>query len=61
MRDLILRPSGLSDPSKAYALQLRSHESAGETEYYTICRVSVELAKEIVNAGAPSWLFREPR
>jgi hypothetical protein len=60
MSDLILRPSGLPDPNKAYALQIRKHESAGETEYLTLCRVSEAMGKEIVRAGAPYWLFNEP-
>ena len=56
MPDLILRPSGLS-PDKPWALQLRYHESLGETEYYTVARVSDPVAHEIARAGAAYWLF----
>lgn len=61
MSDLILRSFGLSPPGKPYALQIRKHESLGETEYYTICYVSLEMGKEIVKAGAPYWMFGEPQ
>ena len=59
MADLILRPTALI-PGKPWALQLRYHESLGETEYVTIARVSDERAREIVKAGAPFWLFGDP-
>ena len=59
MPDLILRPSNSAE--KPWALQLRYHESLGETEYYTIARVSREMADEIIRAGAPIWLYGEPR
>lgn len=58
MPDLILRPSGLA--SHPWSLQLRFHESVGETDYHTIARVSDEVARKIVEAGAPYWLFGEP-
>lgn len=61
MVDLILRPSGFEEKhKKPWALQLRFHESCGETEYHTLCRVNDETAKEIIRAGAPEWLFGEP-
>lgn len=59
MADLILRPSSLVD-GKPWALQLRYHESIGPTEYHTITRVSDEMAKAIVDAGEPFFLFGEP-
>jgi hypothetical protein len=59
MVDLILRPSTLVE-GKAFALQLRWHESLGETEYYTIGRVSEGLAEDIIRAGAPYWMLGEP-
>lgn len=59
MPNLILRPS--SNVEKPWALQLRYRESLGETEYYTIARVSREAADEIIRAGTPIWLFDEPR
>jgi hypothetical protein len=40
-------------------LQLRNHGPA-ETEYLTIARVSDELAREIIRAGAAFWLFGDP-
>lgn len=58
MVDLILRPSTLVK-DKPWALQLRYHESLGETEYATITRVSDETAKEIVRAGKPEFLFND--
>jgi hypothetical protein len=60
MVDLVIRPSGRNDPKQAWAVQLRWHESLGETEYQTLCRVPDEVAREIVRAGAPSWLFGDP-
>lgn len=59
MVDLILRPSTI-DPKNSFALQLRFHESLGETEYYTLCRISAGIADDIVRAGAPDFLFDEP-
>ena len=59
MPDLILRPSTLL-PDKPWALQLRYHESCGPTEYHTIARVSADIAREIVRAGTPFWLFGDP-
>lgn len=61
MPDLVLRPSGQPDPKRAWSLQLRSHESLGETEYYTVARVSEGVAREIIKAGAAFWLFGEPK
>lgn len=58
MADLILRPSGLVD-GKPWALQLRYHGMA-ETNYHTIARVSDEVAREIIAAGTPFWLFGDP-
>ena len=59
MPDLILRPSDIN-ANKPWALQLRYHESFGETEYTTIARVTKEIAEEIVLAGGAYWLFGEP-
>lgn len=59
MADLILRPSTLVE-GKPWALQLRSHESVGPTEYHSITRVSEEMAKAIVDAGEPFFLFGDP-
>lgn len=56
--NLILRPSGLV-AGKPWVLQLRYHGPA-ETQYHTIARVSEEMAREIVAAGAPTWLFGDP-
>lgn len=58
MVDLVLRPSELVE-GKPWALQLRWHESLGETEYQTVARVTDETAKEIVRAGKPEFLFSE--
>ncbi len=61
MPDLILRPAGGPEPSdKKWALQLRYHESLGETEYITIARVTDPAAREIIKAGAAFWLFGDP-
>jgi hypothetical protein len=61
MVDLILRPSSLSaDARIRWALQLRYHDSCGETEYATLCRVSDATAEEIVRAGGAYWLFDDP-
>lgn len=64
MPDLILRPAGgppPHNPRQKWALQLRYHESLGETEYYTVARVSDGVAREIIAAGAAVWLFGEPK
>lgn len=58
MPDLILRPTGLAE--KPWALQLRYHESVGETEYHTVARITEEVAREIIKAGATRWLFGDP-
>mgnify|MGYP001580906016 CR=1 FL=1 len=61
MVDLVLRPSGIKDdPKRAWSLQLRWHESLGETEYHTLCRTSIEVAREIIRAGECGWLFGDP-
>lgn len=60
MADLILRPSTVV-PGKPWALQMRYHESCGETEYHTVTHVSDELAFAMVDAGEPSFLFGDPR
>lgn len=59
MVDLVLRPSALV-PGKPWAMQLRWHESVGETEYATLARVGEHTAREIIRAGAPFWLFGDP-
>ena len=58
MAELVLRPSGL--PDKPWSLQLRYHESVGETEYVTIARVDEETARAIGDAGPVCWLFGKP-
>lgn len=60
MADLILRPSGLSDPRRAFSLQLRHHGPV-ETDYHTIARVSRVEADAIIAAGGAYWLFGEPK
>lgn len=61
MSDLVLRPAGGPEPiTKPWALQLRYHESLGETEYVTIARVTEPVAREIIKAGAAFWLFGDP-
>ncbi|MDH0125473.1 hypothetical protein N7376_15805 [Brucella intermedia GD04153] len=59
MADLVLRPS--NDPAKPFSLQLRKHDSLGETGYFTLCRVTREIADEIISAGGAFWLFGEPK
>jgi len=62
MPSLILRPSGLPEAKgRPWALQVRYHESLGETEYYTLAYVSDPVARDIIKAGAPYWLFGEPK
>jgi hypothetical protein len=61
MVDLILRPSGLEEKhNKPWSLQLRWHESLGETEYRTLAKVDDDTAREIIRAGACGWLFGAP-
>jgi hypothetical protein len=59
MASLILRPSGIKE--RPWSLQLRYHESLGETEYHTLARVSEHTAREIIKAGKAYWLFGEPK
>ncbi|WP_034999333.1 hypothetical protein [Beijerinckia mobilis] len=59
MANLILRPSELIE-GKPWSLQLRYHDCCGPTEYTTLTRVSDEIAREIIHAGACEWLFGEP-
>ena len=40
--------------------RVRYHDSLGPTEYRTLCYVSEDVAREIVNAGGAIWLFGEP-
>lgn len=60
MVNLIVRPTGLTDPKRAWLLQLRNHSSPGEVEYTTIAWLSADMARTIVDAGAPYWLFGDP-
>lgn len=60
MVDLVLRPAA-AVPDRPFALQLRWHESLGETEYQTLCHVSRPLADEIIRAGGAYWLLGKPR
>lgn len=59
MVSLIIRPSGLENPEKAWSLQLRYHDLCG-TDYVTLCRVDDSTAREIIDAGPAAWLFGEP-
>ena len=59
MVDLVLCPSGRDE--KSYSLQLRWHESLGETEYQHLAFVDEETAREIISAGKPIWLLDEPK
>lgn len=58
MVDLILRPSGNAE--KPWKLQLRWHESLGETEYQTLTLVTRKTAGEIIRARSAFWLFGPP-
>lgn len=60
MVDLVIRPSGLADPERAWALQLRLHDSSGETEYLTLARLSRRRAEYVLQAGKAFWLFGAP-
>lgn len=58
MPDLILRPARPEAP-KPWALQLRFSDMA-ETNYHTLCYVTEEQARDIIEAGKPYWLFGDP-
>jgi hypothetical protein len=61
MISLVLRPSGIEDPAKAWALQIRDYACQGiNPDYHTICHVSREMADLIIEGGAPYWLFGDP-
>ena len=59
MPNLILRPSGRPIPQE-WVLQLRYHDILGPTEYVDIRHMSAEMAREILKAGEPFLLFKEP-
>lgn len=61
MTDLILRPSGRPEPQHAWSLQLRYHDNLGGTEYVTLVNISEARAREVIESGAPFWLFGEPK
>jgi hypothetical protein len=56
MADLIVRPSAI-DPKRPWVLQLRFHECVGPTEYVDLKLMSDDMAKAVLNAGAPFPLF----
>lgn len=58
MPDLIIRPSGRPHPQD-WVMQLRYHESLGETEYVDIKHMSADMAREVLKAGEPFLLFRD--
>lgn len=60
MPDLILRPFDSGDPNKTWSLELRHHDSLGETEYRRIALVSDAVARDIEASGKPSFLFGHP-
>lgn len=57
MPNLILRPSNLADKNHKWVLQLRYHESYGETEYVDIKHMSAEMARDILAAKTVELLF----
>lgn len=62
MLSLVIRPSGIADPAKAFALQIRDYACQGiNPDYQTLCHVSRETADAIIEAGAPDWLFGTPK
>lgn len=56
MSELILRCSGLDNPKYEYALQIRNHGPV-ETDYYTLCYMSLEVALEVNETGGARFLF----
>jgi len=59
MPDLVLRPSNIL-AHKPWALQLCYHNGGAETECVTIARLNEHRARDVVAAGAATWLFGEP-
>jgi hypothetical protein len=59
MPDLVLRRSTVI-AHKPWALQLRFHDGGAETEYVTIARLNEQRARDVVAAGAATWLHGEP-
>lgn len=61
MVDLVLRPAHIRrGQAKPWELQIRKHESLGETEYTHLCYVVDDIARDILNAGEAYWLFGQP-
>lgn len=60
MSDLVVRPYDLRPNQPKWCLQLR-RTGMPETEYITLATGDDDWAREIIDAGAPFWLFGEPR
>lgn len=58
--ELVIKPSGFPESKgKPWLLCLRVHDLGG-TDYLPLVYVSDAVAKDIIEAGAPSWLYGEP-
>lgn len=57
---LCIKPSGLpEEKNKPWQLVLRTHDMA-ETNYAHVAYLSDSAAREVIEAGAPYWLFGKP-
>ena len=59
-RTLCIKSSGLPEVhNKPWSLVLRKHDLSG-TDYETIALLDDSTAREVIEAGAASWLYGEP-
>jgi len=58
---LVLKPSGINDPSRPWELAIREYPSYDRPDYHTLCYLSNETAKRLsqIEKG-PYWLYGEP-
>lgn len=60
-KSLIIRKSDLLDKEglPLWSLDIRVADMA-ETNYYNIAHLSWEMAHDVIDCGAPTWLYGEP-
>lgn len=60
MATLCIKPSGLEEKhDRPWQLVLRTHDLAG-TDYEHVAWLTDDKARDVIEAGAPSWLFGKP-
>ena len=58
---LVLKPSGINDPSRPWELAIRNYPSYEPPDYQTLCYLSNETARALASIEkGPYWLYGEP-